>query len=310
MQVAVAVVVIAAGLGVAIFGSRVAVAAASRLAAGSRIPAFVVGLTLVAFGTDLPEIANSIIASLSGHGDLNVGDSVGSAVTQSTLVVGLAPFVAGTVMIGRRSVSALGGATAVALGVGAVLVADGFLSRSDAVVLLALWVILTGAVWRFLPKSGTPSLPLGGGVLAGLGRVALGLALVGGGAAAAVWGLVTVADTLSLPEYVVSFFGASIGTSLPELVVVLTALRRGERELALGDAFGSSLMDATLSIGAGPLIAPVAVTADLAVRGALAGMGVVALVVIVLSGRGRHDKVTGAVLIALYLAFYPLLLVG
>ncbi|MDH5293006.1 MAG: sodium:calcium antiporter, partial [Acidimicrobiia bacterium] len=61
MQVAVAVVVIAAGLGVAIFGSRVAVAAASRLAAGSRIPAFVVGLTLVAFGTDLPDIANSII---------------------------------------------------------------------------------------------------------------------------------------------------------------------------------------------------------------------------------------------------------
>lgn len=296
------------GLFIAIWGSRIAVRAASRLAAGSRVPPFVIGLTLIALGTDLPEIANSVISSLSGHGDLNVGDSVGSVVTQSTLVVGLLPFVAGGFLVGRRGLSALGGATMIGLGVGVIAMADGYLSRIDAGLLIGSWVVLSAGVWRFLPTSGEPELPLRGGAIRRLGQMAGGLAMVVAGASAAVWGLIAIADQMGVPEYIVSFFGASIGTSLPELAVTITALRRGDRELAIGDAFGSSLMDATLSIGSGPLIAPVAVTSALAVRGSLAAMAVIGLVVILLAARERHDKRSGLVLLLLYAAFYPLLL--
>ena len=93
-----------AGFAVTIIASRSAVGEAQKLAAGTRIPPFVLGITLVAIGTDLPEIANSIVASISGHGDINVGDSVGSAATQSTLVLGLLPFLGGAIAIGRRPV--------------------------------------------------------------------------------------------------------------------------------------------------------------------------------------------------------------
>ncbi len=299
---------VAIGLFVAIWGSRIAVRAASRLAAGSRVPPFVIGLTLIALGTDLPEIANSVISSISGHGDLNIGDSVGSVVTQSTLVVGLLPFIAGGFFVGRRGLSALGGATMIGLGAGVILMADGFLSRFDAGVLIGLWVLLSAGVWRFLPTSGEPELPLRGGMIRRLGLVLGGLAMVVTGASAAVWGLISIADQMGVPEYILSFFGASIGTSLPELAVTITALRRGDRELAIGDAFGSSLMDATLSIGSGPLVAPVAVTSALAVRGSLAAMAVIGLVVILLVARERHDRRSGLVLLLLYAAFYPLLL--
>ncbi|MDH3307367.1 MAG: sodium:calcium antiporter, partial [Acidimicrobiia bacterium] len=81
------------GLLVAIAASKRAVRYASALALGFGVSPFLVGVTLMSIGTDLPEMANSIMASVSGHGDINLGDSIGSAVTQLTLVLGILPFV-------------------------------------------------------------------------------------------------------------------------------------------------------------------------------------------------------------------------
>ncbi len=73
----------ATGFLVAVLASRYSVEHLTKFAAGTRIPPFIIGITLVSIGTDLPEIANSIVASVTGHGDVNVGDSIGSAVVQS-----------------------------------------------------------------------------------------------------------------------------------------------------------------------------------------------------------------------------------
>ena len=106
----------------------------------------------------------------------------------------------------------------------------------------------------------------------------------------------------------ISFFVASIGTSLPELVVDVTALRRSERDLAVGDVMGSSFVDATLSIGIGPLLFPTAVTASQAVRGGLFAAVAIAIVVVVLTRVARHDWRTGLLLIGLYAASYVVVL--
>lgn len=118
-------------------------------------------------------------------------------------------------------------------------------------------------------------------------------------------GLVNIAEELSVPLYLVSFFGASVATSLPEIVVTGTAMRRGQADLAIGDIFGASLADATLSVGLGPLLAPTTVTAALAVRGGLAAAAVVAAVTLLLSLRVRHTRATGTALLVLYATFYP-----
>jgi cation:H+ antiporter len=80
------------GFAVTVLGSSKAVTDATQLARGTRLPPFVIGMTLLALGTDFPEIANSVVASYADHGDVNVGDSVGSAATQLTLIFGLLPF--------------------------------------------------------------------------------------------------------------------------------------------------------------------------------------------------------------------------
>lgn len=303
----VAAAVLVTGLGVAIWGSRVAVRHAAVLSAGSRIPPFVIGLTLIAIGTDLPEIANSVVASLAGHGDLVAGNAVGSTMAQATLILGAVPFFAGRFDIDRRSVLAVGVAIVAALAIGTLALADGILSRMDGLVLVITWIAAFAAVWRFLPRTGEPSLPLDRGIPIRLAKTVGGLVVVGFGAASAVRGMIDLASMLTISEYVVSFFGSSLGTSLPELVVAVTAVRNGETELAMGDVFGASLSDATLSLGLGPLIAPVAVS-GVTVSGSVVAILVMVAVIAVLCVRKRHDRLSGLLLIGSYAALFPLLL--
>lgn len=296
---------VVAGFGLALVASHRAVGHAEVLAAASRIPPFFIGITLFAIGTDLPEIANSIAASVSGHGDLNVGDAVGSVATQVTLVLGLLPLLTYAFIAGRRRVLRTGVATIVALVIGALLVADGFLSRGNAALLVSMWFIGSFIIWRSLPPAAEPAMRVP--ARRPSTHAALAFIMLAGvtlGASAAVWGLVNIAEEFDLSEYVLGFFVAAVGTSLPELIVDVTALRRGARDLALGDVFGSSFVDSTLSLGIGPLIAPTLVTASFAVRGALAAAAAVGIVVAVLALRRRHDWLSGLAFIGLWLSLY------
>jgi cation:H+ antiporter len=290
--------------------SELAVSYTRALAAGLGAPPFVVGVVLVAVGTDLPEIANSIASHLQGEGDVNVGDSVGSTLTQYTFVLGLFPFVAGALVISRRQVGLVTVLTTAGLGLATLFVLDGRLARLEGVALIAAWGAATVATTKLL-TAGAGDDPPGvrhDGKLAQT-LVALGaLGLVGAGATVAVHSLVRLAETLGVPEFLLAFFGASVGTSMPEVLVDVTALRRGAPGIALGDALGSSLVDSTLSIGAGPAVAPADVTTRLAVVGTLYTLAAVAIVGAILALRRRHDRLSAFMLIALYALSYAVLL--
>lgn len=297
------------GLVVALGASRRAVHHASALAFGSRLPPFVIGLSLLAIGTDLPEIANSIISSVRDQGDVNVSDSIGSAATQMTLVLGLLPFVGGTLVLGKRRVRLVGGLTILALILGIFLVADGYLSRLDGGVLVIAWMVACAAVWKYAPPSSGPALRVPSRRKSRHILLALGaLGLVGAGSWLAIEALLRIAELVEVPVYIIGFLGVSLGTSLPELLVDVTALRQGRRDLAVGDVFGSSLVDATLSIGIGPLVAPVAVSADLALTGGMGALGAAGVVTLLLGTLRRHNRITGTGLLLLYSALYMILL--
>jgi cation:H+ antiporter len=138
--------------------------------------------------------------------------------------------------------------------------------------------------------------------------VLVSLAAVGAGATFAVRALVRIAEIAGVPEFALAFFGASLGTSAPEIVVDLTALLRGAPGIALGDALGSSLVDSTLSIGVGPLVAPAEVTPRLAIIGSAYAALAVAAVGLLLGTRRRHDRASAVALLALYGTAYAVLL--
>ncbi|MEN8115119.1 MAG: hypothetical protein ABFS21_12125 [Actinomycetota bacterium] len=302
------ILALAGGFGLTIYASRGAVSHARLLAEGTAIPPFIIGVTLFAVGTDLPEIANSIIASLAGHGDLNVGDSVGSATTQVTLVLGLLPLVVGAFVVGSERIARPGIVTVVALLAGAYLFSDGDITRIDAALLISMWIAGSLIIWHGLPEAPEPVMRIRPrrSVEHALITVVM-LVGVTIGASVVVWALIGIADAFSVPEYTIAFVVAAIGTSLPEFAVGLTALRAGTRDLAIGDVIGSSFADSTLSIGSGPLIAPTLITASLAVKGSLIAAAVVLAVVLLLSWRRHHTRVTGAACIALWLVAYIVL---
>jgi cation:H+ antiporter len=196
------------------------------------------------------------------------------------------------------------------LGITTLFVLDGHLDRFEGLALVAAWGAATIATTRLLAGGAAddpPAVRHDGKVAQVL--VALGaLGLVGAGATVAVHSLVRLAETLGVPEFLLAFFGASVGTSMPEILVDVTALRRGAPGIALGDALGSSLVDSTLSIGAGPVVAPADVTTRLAVVGSLYTLAAVAIVGAVLVWRRRHDRSSAVVLMGLYALSYVILL--
>jgi cation:H+ antiporter len=300
------IVLVVAGLALAIAGSEIAVRYTRSLAARLGAPAFIVGVVLVALGTDLPEIANSIAAHLQGAGDVNVGDSVGSTLTQYTFVLGLFPLIIAVIFISRRQVGVVTALTVGGLGLTALLVSDGYLGRIDGVLLVTAWAVATLVVVRTVGGhtiEDPPPVRLAG-ITPQVVVILTSLGVVGLGATVAVRSLVDLAEEIGVPEFALAFFGASLGTSAPEIAVDVTALRRGAPAIALGDALGSSLIDATLSIGAGPLVAPAEVTPRLAVVGSLYALVAVAIVGTVLVLRRRHDRTSAAACFGLYLLAY------
>jgi len=296
------------GFGAMVLSSQRAVTAATELAVSVRVSPFVIGFTVLGLGTDLPEIANSIMSSLTDHGDVNVGDSVGSAATQATLVLGLLGILAGPIVLPTKNVVNVGILTVTGLAILTTLLADGFLGRVDAGIMFGVWAV--GSFWVY--QTADPhqlELPaVKNGRLKLMGQLAASFLGLGLAAAAALWAVVALAERFDAPEFLMGFFLAALGTSLPELVFDLTALRKGAAAMAIGDVLGSSFIDVTASVAAGPLIAPTAITADLAVRGTIISLLAVAFVTLILRGAKEHDWRTGVILLFTYGAFFALML--
>jgi cation:H+ antiporter len=310
LEIALQLFLLVGGLAVALVASDRAVAYTRALAAALGAPPFIVGVALVSIGTDLPEIANSVAAHAQGEGDVNVGDSVGSTLTQYTLVLGLFPFIAAVIPIQRRQVAFVTVLTTAGLGLTTFFVADGWLGRWEGATLVFAWAIFTLLLVKALPEdvADNPAPVRQQRRVVQAGAVLLALAFVGFGATIAVRALVNLAESAGVPEFALAFFGASFGTSAPEIMVDVTALLRGAPAIALGDALGSSLVDATLSIGVGPLLFPAEVTARLAVVGSVYTLVAVAAVGAILTLRRRHDRASAFALLGLYALSYAVLI--
>ena len=308
-----------AGLVAAAFGSRRAVGAALDASRTSSISPSIIGLTVMAIGTDLPEIANSIVAAFGEHGDLLVGDAAGSALTQVTLILGLLCLGSTPIHADRDTVLAVGTMTTAALLVVALMAQNGVLSRWEGAILVAAWVsaIIVMQLRNTEPTTIPPPVDDPGGTErnpdGSTGRhVAVTLAwllVVGVAATVVVESFIELSDRIGIPELIASAVVLSLGTSLPELVVDWTAIRRGAVALALGDLFGSSLLDATLALGIGPMMRSVAVSPGAATACLIAAMGVMAATVIA-GSRPSHGRSSATLLFLVYGAATAALIVG
>ncbi len=298
------------GLAVLSYSGQKAVRNAERLAVSLGIPSIVVGAFIVGVGTDIPEIANSVVSSMLGHGDINVGDSLGSCLLQITLVLGVAVLITENWSFRRRNIMVLGAGSLIALMSALLATSDGYITRLDALILILIFAAIFFVTHGSLSfKEYTVGKRDTKAAIRAMGKTVLYFAGVFAGSYLIVTSVISLSTLLGIPEYIISFFGAAVGTSIPELVINIIALRREKYGIAIGNIIGSNIVDPTLALGLGPLISPIAVSATLAINTGVYVFLASAIILSIIVFRRKIDRITAVIAVLLYLLSYALLAV-
>jgi cation:H+ antiporter len=303
-----AVLALIAGIALLAYSSDKAVEHSVSIASSLGVSPLLIGLVIVSLGTDLPEIFNSIISWGMGHGNISVGDCFGSVLAQITLIVGLLALLGGTFKVKRDEIIVIGACELLALIAAISMVEKGYISRMNAVFLVASWPLLM-LIIKNIMKQGYSKQHTGTRLYHHVAITVIGYTGVAIGAYIVINSVVILSEALKIHEYLISFFIVAIGTSLPELVVDLTAIRKKQYEIAIGDAMGSCLVDASLAIGIGPLIFPGLVSGRLAETTGLYTLFASIVVILTLALRQRLDRKAGVFFIIVYGFSYALLYV-
>jgi cation:H+ antiporter len=309
-EITLAVLGLIGGIALIIYASIKAVKHSAILAAAIGVSPLIIGVTLVSIGTDISEIFNSIVSCALGHGDIDVGDSVGSDLTQLTLVFGILPLVTGIIYVHRKDIIILGACEILSLILIYTIVEKGYFTRLNAIIMVGclgiyIWLIYNANKESILqrvemiekikaPKSKIFHLLI---AIIGFGGVTLASFMI-------VESVIVLSRVLNIHEYIISFFIVAVGTSLPELAVDVNALRLGHHEIAIGDIVGSCIVDSTLSIGIGQVFFPQAVTAALAVPTVLYTLIASFIVFSLIAARRKVDRKSGIIFISLYFLSY------
>ncbi len=305
-----AIFVLIGGLSLIVSSSIVAVKHSAILAAALGVSPLIIGVSLVSIGTDMAEIFNSIVSCALGHGDIDVGDSVGSDLTQLTLVFGLLPLITGVIWVHRKDIIILGSCEILSLILIFTVVEKGYFTRLDAIFMIGCLGIFIWLIYNANKESLLQRLEMIEKIEAPKSKkyhiliAALGFGGVTISAFMIVESVIVISSVLKVHEYIISFFIVAIGTSLPELAVDINALRLKHHEIAIGDIVGSCIVDSTLSIGIGQALFPQAVTASLAVPTVLYTLVASLIVFITIAVRRKVDKKAGILFISLYFMSY------
>lgn len=298
---------VAVGLGLLAYAADQFVVGAARVALLRRVPALLVGIVIVGFGTSAPELLVSALAAAAGETEVAIGNVVGSNAANLTLLLGtgavLTPIAVASTTVRREAVLALA-----AVCLFAVLVQGG-LSRTEGVALLtaapvALAVVAVGTRGGAVDPVGNEASELAG-TATRLGpellRTVAGLAGTVAGAQLLLVGATDLADRAGLSDGFVGATLVALGTSLPELVTVVQSARRREADLIVGNLLGSNLFNALAVGGLAAVIGPAAVDApELTITGALAAVAATVLAVVVMATGRRLTRIEGATLIVAY----------
>ena len=311
---AVAAVVFAVGLVLTIKGGDWFVDSASWFAEATGIPKFVVGATVVSFATTLPELLVSVRAEMNGSAQLAIGNAVGSVTANTTLIMGVS-LVAIAGVVSRKSFSLKGGLLLAAVVGLTVLSLGGLLPTWSAYILWAIFLIFMvsnviegkkGAENDTIDAHEKKEIP------SKIFFFIIGTASIVFGAEFLVSSGKTIASGIGISETIIGFTVIALGTSLPELVTTLTAIRKKEASLSVGNIIGANIIDTTLIL---PLCAVINGTAlpvervnlvfDFPVCIAACAVAVIPTIIF-----GKFKKWQGFALLAIYVLYMLFLILN
>ena len=287
-------------MGVLIWGADLLIKQSERIALKFNIPEFIIGATLIALGTSLPEMAASIAASLSHKPDIAVANVIGSNVLNITLVLAAVFLIATNINPSRDFFAKDSTWALVPVLVFILMILDGVITRFDALLLM----LLMGAYLVFLlqdakniPEEDLEDLDIGTFSWAKTIPLLLGgFVLVVIGAHFTVESAAAIAKSFGISEWIIGIVMISLGTSLPELVVSISAAAKGKVDMAIGNIIGSNMANTTIVLGAAALTNPMSIDAPAYIFD-IATMIVATLLLVFITANKLYTKSAGISLI-------------
>jgi cation:H+ antiporter len=254
-------ILFALGLFLMLYGADKLVSGGSAIAAHFRISPLVIGLTIVSFGTSFPEFAASLVGALHGKTDIAMGNVVGSNICNLGLVLGAAALTRPiTVHAGilRKEIPFVLLVSILMWG----MVWNNMVGRMEGAILCVLFVLF---VWYciYTARREDGDLPVDlsaiqtNSPVRGAVKVFFGLVLLFAGAELLIRSAVKVAEIFDISQAVIGLTVVALGTSLPELVTSVVALRRGEGDIGLGNVLGSNIFNILFVLGVTSTVHPI-----------------------------------------------------
>ena len=297
------------GLILLYFGGDFLVTGSARLARFLKLSPFIMGATVIAFGTSAPELAVAILAALDEAPELAMGNVIGSNIANIGLVLGLTALIAPITITAnrlKREYPPLLLTTLIII----ILAWDLKVIRIEGIIML---ILLGLYIWRSLNHKediAADQEELGlfvyKGVVYQFILILAGLIALVGGAKLLVSGGVSIARMVGISEWFIGITIVAIGTSLPEIVSSIMAARRGHAEMAIGNIFGSNIFNILMVLGITSVIHPLNIQEpihpDLNIT-----IGItVLLLALILLGKYFLGKISGIVLLFTYFLYITL----
>lgn len=310
MEILLQVVWLALGFALLVKGADWFVDGASGFAAKLGIPQLVIGLTIVAMGTSMPEAAVSISAALRGNADITVGNIVGSNILNILIILGITAVIR-TLKVAHSTIRY---EIPFMIAVTLVLLWLGYTgSEVTWVEGILLWILFIGylAYLLFMAKKNrdeegqeqTKELSM----VRLIGLTILGVVMIVAGSNFAVEGASNIATALGISERFIGLTIVAFGTSLPELVTSVSAARKGNADIAIGNIVGSNIFNILFIIGTTALITPVIFVRSFVVDTLIAAACGLLLFVGVVKNRELKRPI-GIVMLLCYVAYFVYLL--
>ncbi|MFO0688811.1 MAG: calcium/sodium antiporter [Myxococcota bacterium] len=303
------------GVGLALLagGGECLLRGAVGLATLMRLTPAIIGLTVVAAGTSLPELFVSVLSALRDQPDIAVGNVVGSNLFNIGFVLGACALIRPLAITGN-SIKLEYPVLAIVTLLFLALAQDGSINALDGLLCLVVYVLFTTYMVTLVRAQVTASetSELSGEVAAlapparllpAIGWVVLGIAALGLGASWTVDGAVRIARLAGLSERVIGLTIVAGGTSLPEVVASLVSTLRGRDDVAIGNVIGSNIFNVLGILGAAALIQPLTVHEAIATIDGWWMMGVTLLLFPIMFTRLRIDRWEGGCLLLAYVAY-------
>jgi len=293
--------------------------AAEKVGVTMRLPPFILGVVLVGFGTSLPELATSLAAVSDGISTVTIPNVAGSNIANVLIVLGISTIVLGTIKFEKNlidlDIPLLVGVTALF----SILIIDGSLSRPEGILLLigfagyivyalgykedsqyhkGLVSLVSTLVKRPRTKIEMHQNLIGRYTIL---MLVFSVLLLGVASKVAVDSLLGIVEEVNVGVAVLSFFALAIGTSLPELVVSIKALRKGQGDLVVGNVIGSSMFNILLIAGIASTIRTQVVSPEL-VGWLIVGMSLAVILLMAGSISKRIHMWEGFIYLLIYLA--------